>query len=96
MYKSESIISNLLIEVDSLSHRLTNIKQAYRNTAHLRLRERLLFENNIIMQRLVEILSIAKIFKNRTKDKINFSSLLVEKCERIMVQRKIENNLFFL
>ena len=96
MYKSESIVNNLLIEVDSLSYRTTNIKQAFRNTSHARLRERLFFENKIINQRLMEIFSIAKILKNRTKDKISFSNLLLEKCERIIVQRRIEKNLFFL
>ena len=34
MYRSESITSNLLMEVDSLSNRIANIKQAYLNTAH--------------------------------------------------------------
>tara|TARA_B100000524_G_C23387488_1_gene275558 strand:- start:22 stop:312 length:291 start_codon:yes stop_codon:yes gene_type:complete len=96
MYRSESIINNLLREVDSLSCRITNIKQAYCNTTHLGLRERLFFENKIICLRLKEIFSIAKILKKRTKENISFSSLLIEKCERSLTQERIEKNLFFL
>ena len=96
MYRSESIINNLLLEVDSLSWRIQNIKQAYCNTSHLDLRERLFFESKIISFRLNEIFSIAKILKKRTKENISFSSLLIEKCERTIAQKDIEKNLFFL
>ncbi len=96
MYKSESIINNLLSEVDSLSHRITNIHQAYSNTSHLGLRERLLDENKNISRRLNEIFSISKVLKGRNNENISFSSLLVEKCERTFAQKRIEKNLFFL
>ena len=55
MYKSESIINNLLIEVDSLSYRITTIHQAYFNTSHLGLRERLFDEHKNILKRLIVI-----------------------------------------
>ena len=96
MNKSESIINSLLIEVDALSYRIKNIKQAYRNTYHNGLRERLFHENKIIFNRLNEIFKIAKLLKNRTDQNISFSSLLVEKCERTISNRGIEKNLFFL
>ena len=96
MYRSESIISNLLIEVDSLSNRIANIKQAYFNTAHDGLRKRLFFENKKILQRLNEIHSIAKVLRNRTIEKISFSSLLLEKSKRTISQTKMGKNLFFL
>ena len=96
MFRSESIINNLLIELDSLSHRITNIHQAYFNTTHLRLRERLFYENENISQRINEIFLIAKEFKKRNHEKISFSSLLIEKCERIIYQNRVEKNLFFL
>ena len=96
MFTSESIINNLLLEVDSLSRRMTNIHQAYFNTSHLGLRKRLFYENNNLLQRLNEIFSIAKVLKNRNNDQISFSSLLVEKCERTFAKKRIENNLFFL
>ena len=96
MYKSESIINNLLSEVDSLGYRITNIHQAYSNTSHLGLRDRLFYENKNISQRLNEIFSIANVLKNRNNEKLSFSSLLVEKCKRTIDQKRIENNLFFL
>ena len=96
MYKSESIINNLLIEVDSLSNRITNIHQTYLNTSHIGLRTRLFYENKNISQRLNEIYSIAKALKGRNNEHISFSSLLIEKCERTIAQKRIEKNLFFL
>ena len=96
MYRSESLVNNLLMEVDSLSYRMTNIQQAFFNTSHERLRERLFNENNNISKRLDEIFSIAKFLKNRANEKISFSNLLVEKCERTKAQKRIERNLFFL
>ena len=96
MYISESIINNLLMEVNSLSCRVTNIHQAYCNTSHVGLRERLIYESKSIFHRLNEIFSIAKEFKNRNNEKISFSSLLLEKCERTIAQKRIEKNLFFL
>ena len=96
MFKSESIINNLLIEVDSLSYRITNIHQAYFNTSNVGLRERLIYENRSISERLKEIFTIAKAFKIRNNENISFSSLLVEKCERTISKNRIEKNLFFL
>ena len=96
MYKSESIISNLLMEIDSLSNRIANIKKAYFNTAHVGLRKRLFHENKNIYQRLNEIYSIAKVLRNRTIEKISFSSLLLEKSKRTINQTRLEKNLYFL
>ena len=96
MYKSESIISILLMEVDSLSNRIVNIKQAYFNTSHVGLRKRLFDENKNISQRLNEIFSIAKVLRGRNNENLSFSSLLVEKCERTITQTKMEKDLFFL
>ena len=96
MNKSESIINNLLIEVDVLSYRITNIYQTFLNTSHVGLRKRLFYENKKIMQRLNEIFSIAKVLKDRNDEHISFSSLLVEKCKRTINQKRIEKNLFFL
>ena len=96
MYLSESITSNLLIEVDSLSNRINHIKCCYNNTAHYGLRQRLFFENMNISQRLKEINSIAKFLKTRTIEKVSFTSLLLEMSERTIAQTKIQKNLFFL
>ena len=96
MYRSESITSNLLMEVDSLSNRINNITRCYNNTAHDGLRERLFYENKNISQRLKEIYSIARFLKNRTIEKVSFTSLLLEMSERTIAQTKIQRNLFFL
>ena len=96
MNNSESIINNFLVEVDSLSFRITNIQQAYCNTSNLGLRERLFNENKNISQRLNEIFAISKILKKRTNEDISFSSLLVEKCKRAIAKKSMEKNLFFL
>ncbi len=96
MNKSESIINNLFNEVDALSYRMTNIHQAFLNTSHVGLRERLFYENINISQRLNEISSIAKVLKDRNNENISFSSLLVEKCERTIAKKEIGKNLFFL
>ena len=84
------------MEVDSLSNRKININNAYCNTEHNGLRKRLFYENKNISHRLNEIYSISKVLRNRTFEKISFSSLLVEKCERTISQKDIEKNLFFL
>ena len=96
MFRSESLINNLLIEVETLSHRITNIHSAYRNTSNVSLKERLFYENKSICKRLSEIFSIAKVLKDRNKQKISLSGLLIEKCKRTIAKRRIENNLFFL
>ena len=96
MYRSESVTSNLLIEVNSLSNRIENIKKSYSNTTHEGVRVRLFYENKSIFQRLNEIYSIARFLKNRTIEKISFTSLLLEKSKRTIAQIKIEKNLFFL
>ncbi len=96
MYRSESIVNNLIIEVDSLSNRLTNIKRDYCNTSHFRLRERFLSEKRSISQRLNEIYSIAKVLKIRNNSKTSFSKLLVEICERSISKTRMEKDLFFL
>ena len=83
------------MEVDSLTYRLKNIKQAYENTTHNGLRERLIFENHTISKRLNEISSIAKKLKRRSKEQISFSSLLLERCSRNINEIKIKN-LFFI
>ena len=84
------------MEVDSLSCRITNIHQAYCNTSHQGLRERLIYENKNISLRLNEIFSIAKVLKNTNNEDFSFSSLLVEKCERTIAKKRIEKNLFLL
>ncbi len=84
------------MEVNSLSYRITSIYQAFCNTSHVGLRERLIYENRIIYERINEIFAIAKALKIRNNEKISFSGLLAEQCERTLNQKRLEKDLFFL
>ena len=93
---SESIINNLLIEVDTLTYRLRNIKQSFTNSLNKKFRERLICENRNITERVNEINRIAYLLNKNAKDEINFSALLIEKTKRTLKETKTESNLFFL
>ena len=96
MRESESIINNLLIEVDSLTYRLRNIKQCFKATSNSSLRERLIYEKKTIFKRVFEIHKVSEFLNNRNKEKIKFSALLMEKAKRTLNETRTESNLFFL
>ena len=96
MYTSETIVNNLAMEIDILNCRLKNIKEAYSNTTHNGLRERLIYENKIILLRVNEIFSAAQLLEKRTKEKISLSNFLLEKCRRTISEKEIQKNLFYL
>ena len=96
MNESQSLTNNLLIEVDVLSNRLKNIKQAFKTTSNKTLKERLFSENKNIFKRVKEIYKIAELLNKKNNDKINFSKLLVEITKRTLNENKFESNLFFL
>ena len=60
------------------------------------LKERLFSESKNIFERVNEIHKIAGILNNKAKEKLNFSSLLIEITKRILNENKFESNLFFL
>ena len=95
MKESQSLTNNLLMEVDFLSNRLRNIKQAYKTTENKALKGRLFIENKNIFKRVKEIYKIAELL-NKNNEKINFSNLLFEITKRTLNENKFENNLFFL
>ena len=95
MMESQSLTSNLLIEVDVLSNRLKNIKQSYKITDNKALKGRLFAENKNIFKRVNEIHKIAQLL-NKNNEKINFSNLLFEITKRTLNENKFESNLFFL
>ena len=84
------------MEVDILSNRLRNIKQSFKLTNNIGLKERLFSENKNIFKRVNEIYNIAEFLNKTATDRINFSSLLVEKTKRTLNENKFESNLFFL
>ena len=94
--ESHSITNNLLIEVDVLTSRLRNIKQAFKTTYNDKLKERLFFENQIIFKRIIEIYKIAEHLNESNNEEVNFSKLLIEKTKRSLHENKFESNLFFL
>ena len=96
MYNSESIINDLLREVESLSFRVRNIKYCVKNTSNNRLKNRLIFEKNSIHNRVIEINNLANSFKDNSKEKINFAALLLEKSKRTLFECRTESNLFFI
>ena len=96
MKESQSITNNLLKEVDLLTNRLRNIKLSFKTTQNEGLKERLFSENKNIYHRVNEIYKIAKLLNKTNNEKINFSSLLIEKTQRTLNENKHESNLFFL
>ena len=96
MKESHSITNNLLIEVEVLTSRLRNIKQTFKTTQNIGLKERLFSENKNIFKRVDEIYKIAKQLNKNNTEKINFSKLLFEITKRILNENKFESNLFFL
>ena len=93
---SESVINNLLHEVDKLTIRVKYIKASLGNTICTSLKDRLMFENQAHLQRLSEIQLIAKRIEGRNFFKFGLSSLLVEKCYRSIKEAKFKKDLFFL
>ena len=96
MRESHSITNNLLIEIDVLTNRIRNIKQAFKTTHNKGLKERLFTENKNISKRINEIYKIAKHLNKSNNEDFNFSNLLIEKTKRVLNESKFESNLFFL
>ena len=96
MKVSESIINNLLIEVDSLTCRLRSIKLSFQTTSNDRLKERLIYENKSIFERVNDINKTALYLNRSGNEKISFSSLLLEKSKRTLKEISKESNLFFI
>ena len=80
---SESIVENLLKESDVISYRIKNIYLTYLQTSNDILKKRLFIEYCDLKSRSEEIYLIAKDLKNYSKERISFSSLLLERCSRI-------------
>ena len=96
MKVSESIINNLLIELDSLTCRLRSIKLSFQTTSNDRLKERLIYENKSIFERVNDINKTALYLNKSGNEKISFSSLLLEKSRRTLKEISKESNLFFI
>ena len=93
---SESIVNNFLFEIESLSYRLKNIRECYKSSSNEKLKDRLIYENNKIFERLIEINKIANFLNKKNIEKICYTTLLIEKTKRILEEAKTESYLFFL
>ena len=96
MKVSESIINNLLMEVDSLTYRIRSIKLSFEITSNNRLKERFIYENKSIFERVNDINKTALYLNKNGNEKISFSSLLLEKSRRTLKEISKESNLFFI
>ena len=96
MKESHSITNNLLIEVEVLTNRLRNIKQTFKTTQNIGLKERLFSENKNIFKRINEIYKIAENLSKSNNKEFNFSTLIFEITKRTLNENKFESNLFFL
>ena len=96
MKVSESIINNLLMEVDSLTCRLRSIKQSFQTTSNNKLKERFIYENKTIFERINDINKTALYLNKGGNEKLSFSSLLLEKSKRALQEIRTESNLFFI
>ena len=96
MKESHSITNNLLIEVEVLTNRLRNIKQTFKTTQNMGLRERLFSENKNIFERINEICKIAENLEKSNNEEFSFSTLLFEKTKRTLKENELKINLFFL
>ena len=96
MKVSESIINNLLMEVDRLTLRLRSIKLSFQTTSNSRLKERFIYENKSIFERVNDINKTALYLNKSGKEKLSFSSLLLEKSRRTLKEFSTESNLFFI
>ena len=95
MKVSESIISNLLMEVDLLTCRCRSVKLSFQTTSNNRLKERFIYENKTIFERVNDINKTA-LYLNKSNEKLSFSSLLLEKSKRTLQEIRTESNLFFI
>ncbi len=96
MKVSESIINNLLMEIDSLTCRLRSIKLSFQTTSNNRLKERFIYENKTIFERVNDINKTALYLNKTGNEKLSYSSLLLEKSKRTLNEIRTESNLFFI
>ena len=96
MKASESITNDLLNELESLTYRLRSIKQCFDASSNKSLRKRLFEENISLIVRVNEIYKLGELLLSGSTEKMNYSSLLVEKSRRTLKEIKKESNLFFL
>ena len=84
------------MEVDLLTCRLRSIKLLFQTTSNNRLKERFIYENKTILERVNDINKTALYLNKRANNQLSFSSLLLEKSKRTLKEIRTESNLFFI
>ena len=93
---SESIVGNLLLELDSISSRMKNISLIYKQTINRDLKDRLILEHKELETRSKEISYIAKNLRVKSPEKLTLLNLLKELCIRIKRDFFYSQNLFII
>ena len=79
---SESIVENLLIEIEMINSRISKLLLNYNQTSNLELKKRLYREHRDLSNRLSEINSISNAICTLSKKEISLSNLLLVQSNR--------------
>ena len=74
---SESIVENLLIEIEMINSRISKLLLNYNQTSNLELKKRLYREHRDLSNRLCEINSISNVICTLSTKEISLSNLLL-------------------
>ena len=83
---SESIVENLLIEIEMINGRIKRLVMNYNQTVNIDLKKRLLEEYKDLSYRLKEINKTSNTLTKLTSNKISLSSLLLVQSNKSLKQ----------
>lgn len=83
---SESIVENLLIEIEMINGRIKRLVMNYNQAANIDLKKRLIEEYNDLSKRLKEINKTSNTIVKFTSNKISLSSLLLVQSNKSLKQ----------
>ena len=83
---SESIVENLLIEIEMINGRIKRLVMNYNQTLNIDLRKRLIEEYKDLSYRLKEINKTSNTLTKFTSNKISLSSLLLVQSNKSLKQ----------
>tara|TARA_B100000073_G_C23298950_1_gene397803 strand:- start:165 stop:449 length:285 start_codon:yes stop_codon:yes gene_type:complete len=86
---SESIVENLLIELDSINYRMRTIEKSHEQINNFNLKRRLKLEHEFLKNRIHEITIISKNISASRNEPLSISKLLLEKTKRVKIENKI-------
>ena len=83
---SESIVENLLIEIEMINGRINSLVMNYNQAVNIDLKKRLIEEYKDLSNRLKEINNISNTMVKFTSNKISLSSLLLVQSNKSLKQ----------